>query len=133
MIRMESHWSGVWVSLSGVADTICTQEVTTPIQTHEVDPPTISMLFGANTSPLAGREGKFVTATQLKDRLRKEMENNVSIVLRPSSEPDSVEVHGRGELQLGIIIEQMRREGYELCVSPPKVRCTSLPLYQINE
>lgn len=81
-----------------------------------------SVLFGANTSPLAGREGKHVTGNQIKDRLRKEAENNVSIILKPSNEPDSIEVHGRGELQLGILIEHMRREGYELCVSPPKVK-----------
>ena len=119
----------VWIAgvEAGVADTIAAPEVESPLQTQKMDPPTLAMTFFPNSSPLAGKEGKFVTGSHVLNRLHKEVENNVSITLMPSSEPESIEVHGRGELQLGIIIETMRREGYELCVSPPKVLTKKCP------
>jgi GTP-binding protein len=80
------------VVFAGVSDTICAPEVDVPLATHAVDPPTIAMTFGANDSPLAGKEGKFVTGNHVKGRLQKELENNVSILLRPSPDPESVEV-----------------------------------------
>ncbi|MBV9866648.1 MAG: translational GTPase TypA [Abitibacteriaceae bacterium] len=86
-----------------------------------VDEPTISMTFTSNTSPFAGREGKFVTARHLRDRLAKEILGNVSIRVEPTDDPDAFRVSGRGELQLAILIETMRREGYELQVSKPEV------------
>jgi GTP-binding protein len=113
----------VWVAgvTAGVADTIAAPEVSAPLPTQPLDPPTLAMTFGPNDSPLGGREGKFVTGTHVLERLNKELENNVSIALAPSPEPESVEVLGRGELQMGILITEMRREGYELSVSPPRV------------
>jgi len=112
---------------ANVADTISAPEVMAPLHTQKMDPPTLAITFSANDSPLAGKEGKFVTGSHVINRLHKEVENNVSITLVPSSEPESIEVHGRGELQLGIIIETMRREGFELCVSPPKVLTKKCP------
>jgi GTP-binding protein len=87
----------------------------------EVDEPTLRMTFGVNTSPLSGRDGKFVTSRQIKDRLDREVLGNVSIEVRPTQTPDTFEVRGRGELQLAVLIEQMRREGFELQVSRPEV------------
>jgi GTP-binding protein len=86
-----------------------------------VDEPTVSMLFAASTSPFSGREGKFVTSRHLKERLHKETLTNVSIRIEPTGSPDSLEVSGRGELQLAILIEMMRREGYEMEVGKPTV------------
>ncbi len=113
----------VWVAgvTAGVADTVGAPEVSAPLATQPMDPPTLAMVFGPNDSPIGGREGKYVTGTHVLERLHKELENNVSIALSPSSEPESVEVLGRGELQMGILITEMRREGYELSVSPPRV------------
>ncbi|CAN0412151.1 unnamed protein product, partial [Discosporangium mesarthrocarpum] len=93
-----------------------------PLHTPGVAPPTLAMVFGVNTGPLAGKEGKIFTASRIKERLHKETENNVTISVRKvDSDPDKAEVLGRGELQLGILIENMRREGFEFCVSPPRV------------
>jgi len=79
------------------------------------------MTFGPNDSPLSGKEGNKLTSSMIKERLQKEVENNVTLSLRPSSDPESIDVQGRGELQIGILVETMRREGYELTVSPPRV------------
>ncbi|CAM9836159.1 unnamed protein product [Pylaiella littoralis] len=96
-----------------------------PLPTPGVAPPTLAMVFGVNTGPLGGREGTHMTASKIKNRLNFETENNVTILVnKVSSDPDKAEVLGRGELQLGILIENMRREGYEFCVSPPRVLTT---------
>ena len=86
-----------------------------------IDEPTVSMIFGVNTSPVAGREGQYVTSRQLKDRLDKELLGNVSIRVEPTDTPEQMKVVGRGELQLSILIEMMRREGFELQVSRPDI------------
>ena len=86
-----------------------------------VDEPTVSMIFGVNTSPMAGREGQFVTSRQIKDRLDRELLGNVSIRVEPTDTPEQMKVLGRGELQLSILIEMMRREGFELQVSRPDI------------
>ncbi len=104
-----------------VGDTISSVDVTTPLPRLEVDEPVIRMSFGVNTSPFAGREGKFVTSRHLRDRLNKEILGNVSIKISDTDSPDVTAVAGRGELQLAVLIENMRREGYELQVSRPEV------------
>lgn len=104
-----------------VADTIATQSVTDPLESLPIDPPTISMTFSVNDSPLGGKEGLKVTSRMIGDRLFKEAEGNISITVTKSDNNDSFEVAGRGELQLGILIETMRREGFELSISRPKV------------
>jgi GTP-binding protein len=124
-VDVESAYAGEIVSLAGceggVADTICNPIVTNPIKTIPISPPIIAMTFGPNDSPLAGKEGNKLTSSMIKERLHKEVENNVTIQLRPSNDPEALDVQGRGELQLGILVETLRREGYELTVSPPKV------------
>jgi GTP-binding protein len=124
-VDVEHGYAGEIVSLAGcdggVADTICNPARTEPIKTIPISPPVISMTFGPNSSPLSGREGTKLTGTMIKDRLRKEIENNVTLQLKPSSDAESLDVQGRGELQIGILVETMRREGFELTVSPPKV------------
>jgi GTP-binding protein len=104
-----------------VAMTICDPSMETPIPAQPIDPPTLSMIFRVNDSPLAGTEGDKVTGRMIRDRLLREAEGNVALRVRESDEKDSMEVAGRGELQLGILIETMRREGFELSVSRPKV------------
>ncbi len=104
-----------------VAHTICAPEVETPIPAQPIDPPTLAMMFRVNDSPLAGTEGDKVTGRMIRDRLLREAEGNVALRVQESEENDSMEVAGRGELQLGILIETMRREGFELSVSRPKV------------
>jgi GTP-binding protein len=104
-----------------VADTLCAPEVTEALPSTPVDPPTLAMTFAVNDSPLAGREGSKVTSRMIVERLRREAEGNVAIRVRESEEKDAVEVAGRGELQLGVLIETMRREGYELAISRPRV------------
>jgi GTP-binding protein len=104
-----------------VAHTICALEVDSPIPAQPIDPPTLAMTFRVNDSPLAGTEGSKVTGRMIRDRLLREAEGNVALRVRESDEKDSMEVAGRGELQLGILIETMRREGFELSVSRPKV------------
>jgi GTP-binding protein len=101
--------------------TICDPPVETPIPAPPIDPPTLAMTFRVNDSPLAGTEGSKVTGRMIRDRLLREAEGNVALRVRESDEKDSMEVAGRGELQLGILIETMRREGFELSVSRPKV------------
>jgi GTP-binding protein len=104
-----------------VGDTISAITVTTPLPRLEVDEPVIRMAFGVNTSPYAGREGKFVTSRHLRDRLQKEILGNVSIKIADTDSPDVTSVAGRGELQLAVLIENMRREGFELQVGRPEV------------
>lgn len=104
-----------------VGDTVASVDVTVPLPRLEVDEPVIRMSFGVNTSPYAGREGKFVTSRHLKERLQKEILGNVSIKISDTDSPDNTSVAGRGELQLAVLIENMRREGFELQVSRPEV------------
>ena len=101
--------------------TICDPTVEEPLKAQPIDPPTLAMTFRVNDSPLAGTEGDKVTSRMIRDRLLREAEGNVALRVRESDDKDSMEVAGRGELQLGILIETMRREGYELSVSRPKV------------
>jgi GTP-binding protein len=104
-----------------VADTFCDPSVNAPLPAHPIDPPTVTMQFRVNDSPLAGTEGDKVTSRVIRDRLLKEAEGNIALRVTEASDRDSMEVAGRGELQLAILIEQMRREGFELAVSRPKV------------
>jgi GTP-binding protein len=104
-----------------VAHTICALEVTEPLPAQPIDPPTLAMTFRINDSPLAGTEGDKVQSRVIRERLLREAEGNVALRIGESTEKDSMEVAGRGELQLGILIETMRREGFELSVSRPKV------------
>lgn len=124
-VDVQKAYAGEIVSLAGsdgnVADTVCGLEQIDPVKTIAISPPILSMTFGPNDSPLSGREGQKITSSQIKDRLRKEVENNVALVLKPSADPEALDVQGRGELQIGILVEQMRREGFELTISPPEV------------
>ncbi|MFN8623223.1 MAG: GTP-binding protein, partial [Chloroflexota bacterium] len=104
-----------------IGDTITDPQDPRPLPRLEVDEPTLRMTIGVNTSPLSGREGQYLTSRQLKARLEKETLGNVSIEVRPTDSPETFEVRGRGELQLAVLIEQMRREGFELQVSRPEV------------
>jgi len=104
-----------------VADTFCAPEVDTPMEAQPIDPPTVSMTFRVNDSPLAGTEGDKVTSRVIRDRLLKEAEGNVALKIEETEDRDSFVVSGRGELQLAILIETMRREGFELGVSRPRV------------
>ncbi|XVN42223.1 MAG: translational GTPase TypA [Candidatus Rickettsia vulgarisii] len=106
---------------ANVADTICAPEIMEALPSLPIDPPTLSMTFGVNDSPLAGREGSKLTARLLGDRLMREIESNVALKVSQTEEKDSYQVAGRGELQLGILIETMRREGFELSISRPRV------------
>ena len=104
-----------------VADTICAPEVTEALPADPIDPPTLAMNFSVNDLPLAGRDGGKVTSRVIAERLYREAEGNVAIRVRESSEKDFIEVAGRGELQLGVLIETMRREGFEMSISRPQV------------
>ena len=112
---------------ANVADTICNLEVKDPIPAIPIDPPTMSIKVTVNSSPLAGIEGKKLTSTQIRDRLILEAQNNVGITFSENENNDAFEISGRGELMLEILLTQMRREGFEMTVSPPKV------LYQQDE
>jgi GTP-binding protein len=123
---IDEAFAGDIVAIAGlpeatVAHTICAPEVSEPLAAQPIDPPTLAMTFRVNDSPLAGTEGDKVTGRMIRDRLFREAEGNVALRVRDSDERDAVEVAGRGELQLGILIETMRREGYELSVSRPEV------------
>jgi GTP-binding protein len=123
---IEEAFAGDIVAIAGlpeatVAHTICAPEVTTALPAQPIDPPTLAMTFRVNDSPLAGTEGSKVTGRMIRDRLFREAEGNVALKVAESEDKDAVEVAGRGELQLGILIETMRREGFELAVSRPKV------------
>ena len=106
---------------ANVADTICDIEVNEPIPATPIDPPTMSITITVNSSPLAGTEGKKLTSTQIRDRLILEAQNNVGISFSENKGRDAFEISGRGELMLEILLTQMRREGFEMTVSPPKV------------
>jgi len=112
---------------ASVADTICNLDVTEPIASTPIDPPTMSITITVNDSPLAGLEGKKVTSTVIRERLLAEAETNVAISFAENEKKDAFEIGGRGELQLGVLVETMRREGYELTVSRPHV------VYKIDE
>ena len=112
---------------ANVADTICDPELNDPIPATPIDPPTMSITISVNSSPLAGTEGKKLTSTQIRDRLVSEAQNNVGITFSQNANVDSFVISGRGELMLEILLTQMRREGFEMTVSPPKV------LYQKDE
>jgi GTP-binding protein len=125
-VPIEEAEAGDIVALAGlpnatVAMTICDPSVDAPIPAQPIDPPTLSMTFRVNDSPLAGTEGNKVTGRMICDRLLREAEGNVALRVRESDDKDAMEVAGRGELQLGILIETMRREGFEVSVSRPKV------------
>ncbi len=106
---------------ASVSDTISNLSINTPIKSTPIDPPTMSITITVNNSPYAGQEGKKVTSTLIRERLLDEAETNVAITFQENEKKDSFEIGGRGELQLGVLIETMRREGYELTVSRPKV------------
>ncbi len=123
---IEEGVAGDIVSLAGfedatVADTLCDPSVTEALHALPIDPPTLAMTFSINTSPLAGTEGDKVTSRMIWDRLQKEAEGNIALKISRTDTTDAFEVAGRGELQLGILIETMRREGFELSVSRPRV------------
>jgi GTP-binding protein len=129
-------YAGDIVTLAGVPDSIAVGDTVTgashpvpyPIETPPLAPPTLSMEFGANTGPLAGKEGTVVTSSKVPDRLTQETDNNVTInVERSMADSDHSMVFAWGELQLGILIEQMRREGFELIISPPKILTKTCP------
>ena len=125
-VTVEEAEAGDIVAVAGltdatIPDTIGAPELTKPLEAIPVDPPTLAMTFRVNDGPLAGREGKKVTSRQIRDRLLREAEGNVAIKITESSETDAFEVAGRGELQLGVLIEQMRREGFELAIGRPRV------------
>ncbi len=125
-VPVEEAGAGDIISIAGltnatVANTICDPGVTEPLHAQPIDPPTLSMRFAVNDSPFAGREGTKVTSRMIRDRLMRESESNVAIKVTESADKDSFEVAGRGELQLGVLIETMRREGFELGISRPRV------------
>ena len=125
-IEVEEASAGDIVAFAGIAapkisDTICDPEHVEALPRLVVDEPTISMTFETNTSPFFGKEGKFVTSRQLRERLAREVLHNVALRVEDTDDPDKFKVYGRGELHLGILIENMRREGYELAVSRPQV------------
>jgi GTP-binding protein len=125
-IDIDSAAAGDIVCLAGIEDitigeTITDLERPAPMPPIAVDEPTVSMIFGVNTSPMSGRDGQFVTSRQIKDRLDRELLGNVSIKVEPTDTPEQMKVLGRGELQLSILIEMMRREGFELQVSRPDI------------
>jgi len=125
-VPVEEARAGDIISLAGlevatVANTIADTSVSEPIQAQPIDPPTLSMRFAVNDSPMAGREGTKVTSRMIRDRLFREAESNVAIRVTEAADKDSFEVAGRGELQLGVLIETMRREGFELGISRPRV------------
>jgi len=132
-VPVEKAIAGEIISIAGlsigtVADTLCAPEVETPLTAQPIDPPTLSMRFSVNDSPLAGREGKKVTTRMIRDRLEREAEGNVAIRITESDSKDSFDVAGRGELQLGVLIETMRREGFELSISCPQVLYKTDPI-----
>ncbi|QLC26625.1 translational GTPase TypA [Parasphingopyxis algicola] len=125
-VSVESAKAGDIVAIAGLTDatvsnTICSIEVETPIDAQPIDPPTLAMTFAVNDSPFAGKDGDKVQSRVIRERLEKEAEGNVAIKISESAEKDAFEVAGRGELQLGVLIETMRREGFELSISRPRV------------
>ena len=131
-VPLEKASAGDIIALAGlskttVADTILDPAANTPLHAEKIDPPTIAVTFAINDSPLAGLDGDKVTSRILRDRLYREAEGNISITVSETAEKDAFEVSGRGELQLAVLIEQMRREGYEMSISRPRV------LYETNK
>ena len=125
-VEVDEVDAGDIVAISGIpdisiGDTICDLANPEKIPFVNIDEPTVSMTFSVNNGPFAGQEGEFVTSRHIRDRLFKELERNVSLRVKETASPDSFEVCGRGELHLSVLIEEMRREGYELLVSRPKV------------
>jgi GTP-binding protein len=125
-VEVESASAGDIVAFAGIAepkvsDTLCDPATPEPLPSLTVDEPTISMTFEVNTSPFLGREGKFVTSRQIRERLEREAIHNVALRVEPTADPDKFVVFGRGELHLGVLLENMRREGYEMAVSRPRV------------
>ncbi len=125
-VEVEEATAGDIVCISGISDinigeTICDMNNPEKIDFVDIDEPTVSMTFSVNNGPLAGKEGQFITSRHIRDRLFKELERNVSLRVKETETPDSFEVCGRGELHLSVLIETMRREGFELLVSRPKV------------
>jgi GTP-binding protein len=125
-VPVEEASAGDIVAIAGltkatVSNSIVEPSVTEPLHAQKIDPPTLAMTFTVNDSPMAGREGSKVTSRMIRDRLEREAEGNVSFKITESADKDSFEVAGRGELQLGVLIETMRREGFELTISRPRV------------
>lgn len=144
-IEVEKAEAGDIIALSGVSDinigdTICDYNNPEKIPFVNIDEPTVSMTFSVNNGPFAGKEGEFITSRHLRDRLFKELDRNVSLRVKETDSADSFEVSGRGELHLSVLIENMRREGYELIVSRPKVifkeidgvKCEPIELLVVN-
>lgn len=126
MKDVEKAEPGDIIILSGIenikiGDTVCTKEAPKALKRIKIDEPTVSMKFSINTSPLVGREGKFVQSSRIRERLYKEAMKNVAIKVEDTESPDSFIVKGRGEFQMAIIVETMRREGFELCIGRPEV------------
>ncbi len=109
------------IEILNISDTLCHRDHPEGMSALMIDEPTISMTFQVNKSPFAGREGKFVTSRQIRERLEQELKHNVALRVKPTDDPDKFRVSGRGELHLSVLIESMRREGYELAVSRPEV------------
>ncbi len=135
---IDEGFAGDIIAIAGLPDafvshTLCAPEVTKPLPAQPIDPPTLTMTFHINNSPLAGTEGDKVQSRVIRDRLLREAEGNVTLRISESMEKDSMEVAGRGELQLGILIETMRREGFELSVSRPKVLYQHSPSGELLE
>jgi GTP-binding protein len=125
-VPVDEAYAGDIIAIAGltkttVADTICQPDVKEPIPSQRIDPPTLAMAISINDSPLAGQEGDKVTSRMIRERLMREAEGNVAIRVSDTDEANTYEVAGRGELQLGVLIETMRREGYELAVGRPRV------------
>ena len=125
-LEVKEVFAGDIVAIAGIADiyvgeTIATKDTVEPLAAIKVDPPTLAMYFMVNDSPFAGREGKFVTSRQIRDRLEKELETNVGLLVEFSGNADKFKVLGRGEMHLAVLIESMRREGFELQVSQPEI------------
>jgi GTP-binding protein len=125
-IEREEAGAGDIIAFTGIeglmiSDTVCDPDAVEPLPALVVDEPTISMTFQVNDSPFAGREGKYVTSRNLRERLERELIHNVALRVEPTADPDKFKVSGRGELHLAILIETMRREGYELAISRPEV------------
>ena len=125
-VESENALAGDIIAVTGldplsISDTLCDPDMVEPLPALSVDQPTLSMTFQVNDSPFSGRDGKFVTSRNLKDRLERELIHNVALQVEPMEDPDKFRVSGRGELHLSILIENMRREGYELAISRPEV------------
>ena len=131
-VQVEEVEAGDIIAVAGLAeatvpDTVGSPEIGAPLEAIPVDPPTLAMTFRVNDGPLGGKEGKKVTSRQIRERLLRETQGNVAIKITESNESDAFEVAGRGELQLGVLIEQMRREGFELTIGRPRVLTRNNP------